>query len=94
MNTDHSVEISNYRKFPEHLRSSLEPSKTQSFHLYLVNFVIEILASRISYLIPHHFPPCFIANEFRQLCSLKNIMRIKNLCVSKIIQIPNREQKT
>ena len=33
--------------------------------------------TRISYLIPHQFPPRFKANEFRQLCSLKNIMRKK-----------------
>ena len=39
--------------------------------------------TRISYLIPHQFPHRFIANEFRQLCSLKNIRIINNLCVSK-----------
>ena len=33
--------------------------------------------TRISHLIPHQFPHRFKANEFRQLCSLKNIMRIK-----------------
>ena len=30
------------------------------------------------------FPQSFIANEFRQLCFLKNIGIIKNLCVKKI----------
>ena len=39
--------------------------------------------TRTSYLIPHQFPHRFIANEFRQLCSLKNIRIINNLCVSK-----------
>ena len=40
----------------------------------------------ISHLIPHHFPPCFKANEFRQLCSLKNIMRIKKIFAYKKTQ--------
>ena len=37
---------------PEHLWCSSVRSKTQSFHPISVNFVIEILASRNSYLIP------------------------------------------
>jgi len=53
---------------------SSEPSKTPSFHHISENFVIENI----------QFPQSFIANEFRQLCFLKNIGIIKNLCVKKI----------
>ena len=50
---------------------SSEPSKTPSFHHISVNFVIEYI----------QFPPRFIANEFRQLSSLKKQFKNKNLCV-------------
>ena len=50
-----------------------ESSKAPSFHHISENFVIENI----------QFPQSFIANEFRQLCSLKNIRIINNLCVSK-----------
>ena len=50
------------------------------------NTRISHLAPRISYLIPHQFPHRFIANEFRQLCSLKNIMRIKKIFAYKKTQ--------
>ena len=70
-------------RFPEHLQCSSVRSKTQSFHPISVNFVIEILASRISYLIPHHFPHRLKANEFRQLCFLKNIRIIEKIFACK-----------
>ena len=76
--------------FPQHLWCSSVRSKTQSFHRFSVNFVIEILASRISYLIPHHFPPCFIANEFRQLSSLKKAIQKKIFAIQKQFSHWNR----
>ena len=42
--------------------------------------------TRTSHLIPHQFPHRFKANEFRQLCSLKNIMRIKKIFAYKKTQ--------
>ena len=54
---------------------SSEHSKTPSFHHISVNFVIEYI----------QFPPRFRANEFRQLCLLKRLSKIKNLCDWRIL---------
>ena len=72
------------------------PSTSPMFLSALKNTIISPILrelcdrnTRISYLIPHQFPHRFIANEFRQLCSLKNIMRIKKSLRIKRLRIHN-----
>ena len=73
----HSEESPHKEKYfnftSSHFQCSSESSKAPSFHHISENFVIENI----------QFPPRFKANEFRQLCFLKNIGIINNLCVSK-----------
>ena len=48
-----------------------------SHHHIIASSHHHIITSPHYHIIPNYFPPRFKANEFRQLCSLKNIMRIK-----------------
>ena len=66
----------------------------RDLHLITTSPHHHIITLSHHHIIPHHIPPRFKANEFRQLCSLKNIMRIKKSLRLKKIRIHNNKKNS
>ena len=70
------------------------PEHSQMFLRALKNAIISPILRELCDIKYSQFPLRFKANEFRQLCSLKNIMRIKKSLRLKKIRIHNNKKNS